>query len=445
MRYLAILKDSLVETLDRKSLYFILSIAVLLILLCASVGFRELDVAGTLDYVVRDFGQVRKFAGGKVLNFEYPAKFSVTGIRETTGGSGGRNHEFEFTLTARPVADFHRTVLTWKALEDGKVKKEGDPIEGISANGVTDPGRDLEVRYLRLRFRDQMIGRAEIEPEERAGDERAFKVLLKTSSRATLEGAHEISLFFGVWAGRYPGSLALLLVFTEYLVAEWIGGFFGVILAIIFTAGFVPGMLQKGTLDLLLAKPVRRPLVLLTKYAGGLFYVLIPAAVLIGGCWLAISWRSGHYNFGFLTAIGSLAAIFAVLYSFAVFIGVLTRSTIATILFTIGLWFLCFVLNQAHFALNKSPELGLKAPAAICRTIEIVRLGLPRTSELNQASTYFIVKGNLGPELDALLEGQGQGRSRDLAPEWLSLGLSSAAFIVAMLGLACWIFSRRDY
>jgi len=443
MRYLAILKDSLVETLDRKSLYFILTIAVLLILLCASVGFRELDVAGTLDYVVRDFGQVRKFAGGKAHSFDFPAQFAVTGIRETTGGSGSRTQEFEFTLTAKPVADFHRVVLAWKALEDGKVKNEGDPIEGISANAVADPGRDLEVRYLRSRFRDQMLGRVEIEPVGRAGDERAFQVVLRTSSRATLEGAHEISLCFGVWAGRFPGSLAVLLLFAEYFVAEWIGGIFGVMLAVIFTAGFVPGMLQKGTLDLLLAKPVRRPLVLLTKYAGGLFYVLIPASVLIGGCWLAISWRSGYWNFGFLTAIGSLAAVFAVLYSFAVFIGVLTRSTIASILFTIGLWFFCFLLNQAHFALNMSPELGFKAPAAICKTIETVRLGLPRTSELNQASTYFIAKGNLGPELDVMMEGQ--GRHRELAPKWLSLALSSVGFIVAMLGLACWIFSRRDY
>jgi len=442
MRYLAILKDSLVETLDRKSLYFILTIAVLMILVCFSVGFRELDVAGTLEYIVKDFGNVGKFDGRKMIRLEYPATFTVSAIRETTA-TGGRTQEFEFTLTAKPVADFHRAVLAWKALEGGKVKNEGDPIEGITAGSVADPGRELEADFLRDQFKKQQVHRTEIEPKEGTGDERAFRVLVRTSSRATLEGAHEISLLFGVWSGRFPGSLAMLLMLAEYFVAEWIGGFFGVILAVIFTAGFVPSMLQKGTLDLLLAKPVRRPLVLVTKYLGGLFYVLIPAAVLVGGCWLAISWRSGYWNFGFLTAIGSLAAVFAVLYSFAVFIGVLTRSTIASILFTIGLWFFCFILNQAHFALNKSPELGLRAPAAICKTLEIVRLGLPRTTELNQASTYFIIKGNLGNELDAMMEGQ--ARSRDLAPEWLSLAISSVAFIAVMLGLACWIFSRRDY
>ena len=46
MKYLALLKDSLVETLDRKSLLVVLIISVLLILVCASIGFNELDASG---------------------------------------------------------------------------------------------------------------------------------------------------------------------------------------------------------------------------------------------------------------------------------------------------------------------------------------------------------------------------------------------------------------
>jgi hypothetical protein len=182
--------------------------------------------------------------------------------------------------------------------------------------------------------------------------------------------------------------------------------------------------------------------VLLTKYAGGLFYALIPAMFLIGGCWLAISARSGYWNFGFLASIGVLVVIFGVLYSFTVLMGVLFRSTIASILLTIGLWFLSSMIANAHLVL-RSPEIAPKVPAAITKTIGVLRLGLPRTTEWGQVSTYFVMKGNLGPDMEMVVEDQGRrGFGR---PEWLSLCLSSAGFIAVMLGLACWTFSRRDY
>ncbi|HTF55843.1 MAG TPA: ABC transporter permease subunit, partial [Planctomycetota bacterium] len=346
------------------------------------------------------------------------------------------------TLKAEPVDEFHRAVLTWNAIESGKLKKEGEAIEGISGDSVADPGPELEIRFLRAKFREQLINRLEIEPVKGPGGEHAFRVDLRTSSRFTLDGAYEGSVLFGAWTFRLPMSMAVFLSLIELGVADQIGGVWGVIIAVIFTAGFVPGMLQKGTLDLLLAKPVRRPVVLLTKYAGGLFYALIPAMFLIGGCWFAISARSGYWNFGFLASIGVLVVIFGVLYSFTVLMGVLFRSTIASILLTIGLWFLSSMIANAHLVL-RSPEIAPKVPAAITKTIGVLRLGLPRTTEWGQVSTYFVMKGNLGPDMEMVVEDQ--GRHGIQRPAWLSLCLSSAGFIAVMLGLACWTFSRRDY
>ncbi len=437
MKYLALLKDSLVETLDRKSLYVVLSISALLIIMCASIGFRPLDVAGALKHVLNNFDTVTKPMSNHPVYIHFDTKFEATGV-ETTG----KDHKF--TLRVSPVGEFHREVLTWKAVQKGNVRDKGDPVEGIDGATVADPGSEEEVRFLRAQFRNGMIPRCEIEPLSADSDSKSFSVFLKDPRYVALEGGHEASFLFGAFSVRLPVSLAVFLLFIEVLVADWIGGFFGVMLAVIFTAGFVPGMLQKGTLDLVLAKPVRRPFIILTKYLGGLFYVIIPATVLIGGCWLVISWRSGFFNFGFLASIGALAAIFAVLYSFAVLMGILTRSTIATILLTIALWFFSFLVAQGHLLFNKSPELGINAPPVIGQSFEAARLFLPRTTELSQVSNYYIVMGNLGPELKALLEGR-QGPSSMQEPEWLSIGLSSLGFIAAMLGLACWAFSRRDY
>ena len=437
MRYLSILKESLVETLDRKSLYFILVIAALLIVMCASFSFRELDTAGALEHVVGNFGTVVKPHSATFRPMTFTVEFKVSDVK-----SEGKDHEFQ--LTASPVKEFHRAVLSWDALNRGVLKDPDDPVEGIAKETVKDPGAELETKFLRAQFRLQMINRVEVEALPTESGARRFKVAATTSSKVTLDGAHEASMFFGLVSFKLPMSLAIFLFLIETTVAEWIAGFFGVMLAVVFTAGFVPGMLQKGTLDLLLAKPVRRPLILLTKYFGGLFYVLIPATLLIGGCWLAISWRSGFYNFGFLASIGVLGAIFAVLYSFAVLMGVLTRSTIATILLTIGLWFFSFGVAKTHEVFQNSHEFGFTPPAALATTVEKVRLVLPRTSELGQRSTFAILKGNLGPELESIRSFRSDQGDFPVPSGW-SLAISSVGFIVAMLGLACWIFNRRDY
>lgn len=436
MNYLAILRDSLRETLDRKSLYVVLVIAVLVIVVCASFGFRELDAEGSLRHVASQFNQVQ---GGRHMHrtFQtFDVQFDVSNVREGERASGHGPAEYDFILTAKPVKQFHRAVQTWNAQETGK------GVEEFTADTVPDPGPDLEMKYLRARFREQMMGRVEIEARPGGTDGRSYQVHLRASSRAQLEGAYEISVLFGAWKGRLEISLAFFLTLVEIGVADHIAGFWGVILAIIFTAGFVPGMLQKGTLDLLLAKPVSRPLVLLTKYAGGLFYALIPALALIGGCWLVISFRSGFWNFGFLSSIGVLVVIFAVLYAFTVLTGVLFRSTIASVLLTIGLWFFSWAVTSGYMIL-KTPQFEGKVPAAITTTLGVVRHGLPRTTEWGQVASYLTMKGNLGPEMEAMREDQ--ERQGFHGPEWLSLIASSAAFIVVMLGLACWRFSRRDY
>jgi ABC-type transport system involved in multi-copper enzyme maturation permease subunit len=435
VKYLALLKDSLVETLDRKSLLVVLIISVLLILVCASIGFNELDASGSLQHVVRNFARISR-PGQDIRPITFTMTYEVKDVKKE-----GKN--YTFTLEASPVNEFNKSVLTWNAMGKGLLKNPDDPVEGIKDGHAVEPEWDLEDRFLRSQFRAAMMPRVEVEKGPPSTEKRVFLVKAQEPRTTTLEGGHEITLFFGAYSARLPMSLAIFLVFVEVMVADWIGGFFGVMLAIIFTAGFVPGMLQKGTLDLILAKPVQRPVIILAKYLGGLFYVAIPATVLVGGCWLVISWRSGFYNFGFLSAIGVLITIFAVLYSFALLMGVLTRSTIASILLTIGLWFFSFAVAQTHQVFENSESFGFTAPPMVAKAVEKVRLGLPRTSELAGVTNYYILKGNLGPELEAMLEGAGQ--TRKIEPNWVSLAISSFGFIAVMLAMACWTFSKRDY
>jgi ABC-type transport system involved in multi-copper enzyme maturation permease subunit len=418
MKYLALLKDSFVETLDRKSFYVVLILAALLVLLCASIGFKKLDSAGTLNHIVQDFDTFRSKDKTHRFELKFEAKDVVVG-----------ESEYRFVLHASPDDEFHKAVKEWNGIQ-----QKPEPLEGEAP-----PTPDLELRFLKAQFRKENITRSEVEAATSDAHRHEFRVTMPNPRYVTLEGAYEISFLFGAFKGRLDMSMAIFLILVEITVAEWIGGFFGILIAIIFTAGFVPNLLQKGTLDLVLAKPVYRPLVLLAKYAGGIIYVMIPATALIGGCWLAISWRADFFNFGFLASIAVLATVFATLYSFTVLMGVVTRSTIASILLTIGLWIVSFVM-----AVLTHPDTDIRIPPAVASAVEKAQLFAPRTSELGQVSQYCIAKGNLGPDLDGTLEGRhAAGRVRE--PKWVSLILSSVGFITAMLALACWILSRRDY
>ncbi|MBI4563331.1 MAG: ABC transporter permease [Planctomycetes bacterium] len=433
-RYAAVLKDSLVETLDRKSLTFLLAVSAFIILLCASVGYRELDAEGTLRHLVRHFNTVATFRGMNARATRFDVHFDVSDVREVVGGEGDSSVEYECTLTAAPVKEFHRCVLAWQAAKSEESRVEGD--------SVPEPGPEAEESFVQAKFRERFIPRVTVRGKSAEGDARAFDVRIRTSRRAVLEGSHEISVLFGAWSTRLPTSVAVFLIGVEVLVAEYIAGIFGLLIAIVFTAGFVPAMLQKGTLDLVLARPIRRPGLLLTKYVGGFLYIVFPAVLLIGGCWLILSWRADFFNFGFLASIGLLLATFALLHSFSVLCGVLFRSSIASIMMTVGLWGVSWLVGVVRDGVHAF-QVDWAAPGALVKALDALHLILPKTRDLGRAAVELIARGNLGAEASTMMAQQAGAEA--LPVQWGSCIASSALFVAVMLTAACWVFSRRDY
>ena len=77
-----------------------------------------------------------------------------------------------------------------------------------------------------------------------------------------------------------------LLLFTGLVL-----GVGGTLAAILVTASIIPQTFEAGAIDLLLSKPVSRPLVFLTKFVGGCAFIGLIAAWLIGGLWLILGFR----------------------------------------------------------------------------------------------------------------------------------------------------------
>jgi ABC-type transport system involved in multi-copper enzyme maturation permease subunit len=104
-------------------------------------------------------------------------------------------------------------------------------------------------------------------------------------------------------------------------------------------------MVDKGTIDLLLSKPLSRFKILMSKYLGAVVFIGISLVYFIGVIWLILSLKSGFWNFNFLFTILSLTFAFAVMYSIVVLIGLTTQSSVIAILVNLFMLFvLCPVL-----------------------------------------------------------------------------------------------------
>lgn len=120
------------------------------------------------------------------------------------------------------------------------------------------------------------------------------------------------------------------------------------IFCIISAASFIPSMVEKGNIDLLISKPLSRFKILMSKYLGAVLFVAISLVYFIGAIWLILSMKSGFWNFNFLFTILSLTIAFAVMYSIVVFIGLTSQTSIIGILVNLFLLFVICPLLAAR-------------------------------------------------------------------------------------------------
>lgn len=140
-------------------------------------------------------------------------------------------------------------------------------------------------------------------------------------------------------------------------VVNWTLGFGGVFVAILVTARLIPQTFESGEIDLLLSKPVARPLLFLTKFFGGSMFILVVSTYAICGVWLILGWRLGLWNNRLLLCIPIFLFLFSIYYSVSAYVGVVWRSAIAAVIVTILFWGCCLAVGLTRnlidlFALN---------------------------------------------------------------------------------------------
>jgi ABC-type transport system involved in multi-copper enzyme maturation permease subunit len=284
---------------------------------------------------------------------------------------------------------------------------------------------------------------------------------------------HRFSLFGDSLELTRPegAPLGLEVFILQKLLSNGIGGTILLLVSVVVTAAFVPTMIRKGTLELLLVRPQPRWQLIVFTYVAALLFVAGLLGLLILATWVVTGLLTGLWSPGILLALPTLLLFFAMLLSVSVFTGVVTRSAVAAMLVTVATWAVLFVVGLMHMqvvasrireenvgrprpvsvadALRPQPQSqpGRREKPAVARTpfhtttvarvVETVYAVLPHTEDLDTIIDRQLMRDfAVGGRLRQLME------SPDFQwPRGVGLTLAhTAAFLIA----ACVIFSRRD-
>lgn len=276
---------------------------------------------------------------------------------------------------------------------------------------------------------------------------------------------HGLSVLFGMWeikdpilSTQNPHLPALIgAILTKYIGDAYIG-WIGIILALIATAGVFPTLLQAGTIDVVLSKPMSRPMIFLGKYLGSMVFVTVQAAIFVVLTFLVVGLRWGYWSWAYLWCIPLIVALFSYVFAFSALFGVITRNAMASLLLAILAWIAIFVPQMAHKTLLSLPAMGVEVDQKWVRLSVIAKTLVPKTSDITYIAGNLIgaaAASELGPTPEKRPEKPGlfypDPQKLAKAEHELSrvnpvtsIG-SSLLFEAVIVLIAMWKFTRRDF
>ena len=227
------------------------------------------------------------------------------------------------------------------------------------------------------------------------------------------------------------GAAEQIKVFTDTdmlrQVQAFLTGFINfaaLVLSIFATASILPNTMEKGSIDLLLSKPVSSHEILAGKIAGSLLIVFLNIVYYIIGMWLIFGVRTGFWNMGFLAVTVSITYTFVVLYGPMLVIGIASRSSALTIILLYVFLFLLSPILEGREAISQ-----LASSDALKTILDIVYYPLPKPDALSNLSNNLVL--NPASSWSSVI---------DFMPVWTS-ALSALGFYT----LAFYLFRKKDF
>jgi ABC-type transport system involved in multi-copper enzyme maturation permease subunit len=483
-QFIAILKDSFREAVDGFVIYLMLGLSSLLILLIASISYTPDPPAEALPQVLPKFAIIFPDRGTSNAPTGVPVFTRYEAAEPVENGDGS----VSFTLEIGPEKPkvegkeedkektekkpeekkpevkpdlrndgFRYAVFAWTKPPGPKIdnplaERRRNPNAKNQLEIVTPPLasetdlREVTEEQMIAFLKNQFVMFAGVNESDVtltrkpgvAEPEYKFDVRLRSVSGAK-GWPHGIKVFFGATRPLKGIPLGTTLYFLQDFIVNGLGAAVTLIISVVITAFFIPNMLRKGSIDLLISKPIGRVQLLVYKYIGGLTFIFLLSSFTIGGVWLVMALRSGSWDPTFLLVIPVLTFTFAILYSVSTVVAVYTRSAIAAILVSIGFMFAMYLIGQAKSFFDANKVLNqFDLPEWSYTLVDTLNNILPRYKDLDKLTTKFIVDGVM-PVGDARLNGL-----LVEYPSWSGAVGVSLIFIAIMLTLASLRLVKRD-
>ncbi len=331
--YLTILKDSFREAFSSRVLWIVLGLATLVLVILAGFGLQEHAGASfTKDDIGDALGLYNKIVQQAGAAYPTPGKRIWALVDDESKA------ELVETVAAAESTAFGNPLATQMSALLNRLLSRRELYDAAAWRIVR---LDAEAREL------VTAGPNDLTDEEAA---RLNRLLIEAAFPFEISPSRSLELYVSYWGNTLGTPLPLrrefiikstLVIFSNLMV-----GMLGVFCGIIVTASVVPQTFEPGAVDLLLSKPVSRPLVFLTKFAGGCMFTAITAAYILGGLWLIVGLRYGMWDSALLWSIPVFVFVFAVYYSVSAVAGLIWRNTIVAVVVTVVFWLVCWGIGN---------------------------------------------------------------------------------------------------
>lgn len=195
-------------------------------------------------------------------------------------------------------------------------------------------------------------------------------------------------------------------------------GIFGV-------AGLIPSMLEKGTVDLFLSKPLTRAELLMARALGAVSGIALNLIYFFLGIWCIFGLKLGVWHWGFLSSVIYVVYAFICFFSIVTIAGLITRSAGISIM-----------LAYSFSIISWGLELREKGLYILWDNVVYHRL---------LDALYYLT-----PQLNAMLDNSsrviGKNPFIPYTSEFTFMPFIYSLFSTCFLYfLSCWYFSRQDY
>lgn len=214
--------------------------------------------------------------------------------------------------------------------------------------------------------------------------------------------------------GLISRPLFYKMLFVSVGIKIWLG-WGSTILALVSTASIIPDFVSSGAIESMLARPISRARLFLTKYFASLLFVVVKTALFTLVSIVVIGVRGGTWLWSLLWAVPVITLFFSYLYCVSALVGVWTRSTLAALVAALALWGAALTVGVTENWLLIA-RLSAENPVPLAeRNIEALQLqiGQAKAKDNPDPADYARLEKKLAEETDKLAAARARLRRID--------------------------------